>query len=79
MSAASVLGSLSLLRDEAGWYGRALRVADLVASEDQCLLLYTLLRPSDLEALLLALNAAAIALVNIDPDMEMDDRVALNR
>jgi hypothetical protein len=81
MSAASVLGSLSLLRDEAGWYGRALRVADLVACEDQCLLLYTLLRPSDLEALLLAINAAAIALVNIDPDMQMekDDTVALRR
>lgn len=43
MSAGSVLQTLGHTRDAAVWLSRALRLADLVATEDHSLQLYTLL------------------------------------
>lgn len=43
MSAGSVLQSLGHSRDAAAWLTRAMKLADLVASEDHSLQLYTLL------------------------------------
>ena len=43
MSAGSVLQSLGHSRDAAAWLSRALRLADLIATEDYSLQLYTLL------------------------------------
>lgn len=43
MGAASVLSALGHSRDAAAWYGRAMQLADLVATEDHSLQLYTLL------------------------------------
>jgi len=71
MSAGSVLQSLGHSRDAASWLSRALRLADLVATEDYSLQLYTLLHRDDLEALLQGINSAALSLLAIDPEMNI--------
>lgn len=110
MGAAAVLSALSHSREAAGWYARAMQLADLVATEDHALQLYTLLHRysvrraavflptlvsfilltgamnvlhvvtpvcsphmhrEDLKALLLGINAAALALLAIDPEMSI--------
>lgn len=43
MSAGSILQALGQTRDAAAWYVRCMKLADLVATEDDSLLLYTLL------------------------------------
>jgi hypothetical protein len=96
VGAASVLSALSHTREAAGWYAKAMQLADLVATEEHSLQLYTLLHRycspqlltrlvclvnsalplytpyrDDLKALLLGINAAAIALLAIDPEMNI--------
>jgi hypothetical protein len=43
VGAASVLSALSHTREAAGWYAKAMQLADLVATEEHSLQLYTLL------------------------------------
>jgi hypothetical protein len=96
VGAASVLSALSHTREAAGWYAKAMQLADLVATEEHSLQLYTLLHRycsppvvprlvclvnsalplytpyrDDLKALLLGINAAAMALLAIDPEMNI--------
>lgn len=43
MSAGSILQALAQPSDAAAWYVKCMKLADLVATEDHSLLLYTLL------------------------------------
>ncbi|KAJ1400531.1 hypothetical protein B484DRAFT_405992, partial [Ochromonadaceae sp. CCMP2298] len=76
MSAAAVLAELAPSAtprtDTHAWYVRAMKLADLLATEDCSLQLYSLLEPHDLESLVMGINAAAMALLAIDPHMNMD-------
>jgi len=68
---ATILQSLAPdhTRDIAYWYTRSMKLADLIATEDVSLQLYTMLHRNDLESLLSNINAAAMSLLAVDPTM----------
>lgn len=59
--------SLNLVEEACTWYTEAVRLSNLIASEELALQLYTLVRREDLQTLLAGVNHSAIALLHLKP------------
>ncbi len=62
------LESLEHPAEAAVWYGKAVQLATLIASDEMPLVLHTLLRRGDLEELVTSINQSAMKLLKLDPD-----------
>eukprot|EP01038_Epipyxis_sp_PR26KG_P008118 gene8118-10994_t len=69
---ADVLETLQLPQESIKWYQKGIKLADLVASEQVSLQLYTILPRDDLESIIQDINKLAIRLLKLDPTFPIE-------
>ena len=66
-------GSSSIKIVLMSWYGRAVKLSSLIASEEEPLLLYSLLAKKDLQALLGGVGEASLQYLHLDPSFSLPE------